>query len=337
MKPSIQQNRLMAVAEVSDLIEKGRKLVLSGEEHLLAQLPQGTWIGGTIPYFYLHGEMGKMDKEHIFVCDFTDTVAAASIATYDVDTLHRVAEGGFANGFNFLILPALRDIHMEFALRAPDYEGLYENPLVGLIAGVDLEEFAQGRLSKTFNGQTGRSYTDKGVAFHAQLPPHEVARLEIVNVFEPSHELRIEVDEDSFVVGDCRIDGRPANLYRYIVEHELDTSRPLVSDYAGATINVSFQRLDPEKEQVVFYAPLFAGLQYTPAKPIGDYAQVFQEKVASVYRKEKQILYNCNCILNYVYGQLDQRDIGFSGPTTFGEVAYNLLNQTFTYLALDKS
>jgi len=336
MIETIQQNKLLSVDETIELIENGQVLVVSGEESLLKQLPQGKWIGGTIPYFYLENEHGRMDKEHLFVSNFSDLVDEIQITTYEEEYLENVCANGYENGFNFMILPALRDIHLSFALNAPRYEKLFDNPLIGLIAGVDLEEFSNGRLSKTFNGMNGQEYTDSAVVLHAQLPSHKVARLEIINVFEPSNDLTIEVEFDGFVFDECIINGKKQNLYEYIKENDIDISYPLVCDYSGATVNISFQRLDDEKKQVVFYAPLFKGEKYTNAKKFNSYVETFKAKSSGFLEREANIIYNCNCILNYLYGGLDKNSIGFSGATTFGEIAYQMLNQTFTYLAIDE-
>ncbi len=332
----IQQNTLMSVDEVKNLIREGRSLVLSGEEELLSQLPQGKWIGGTIPYFYLEGENGRMDKTMIFVTDFSDSVSQIAIKTYEENELSNIASNSFDNGFNFLILPALGDIHMSFAMHSHEYPGLYNNPLIGLIAGVDLNELSQGKLSKTFNGQTGNAYTDKGVALHAELSTDKVARLEIFNLFTPGGGPVIEVESDGYIISDCLIDGEKKSLYDFVKDNNIDIKNPLTADYNGAIANVSFQALDDEKKEVALYAPLFKGQKYTLAAPVGNYAKTFKSKIGEALKDESSILYNCNCILNYLYGELDKNEIGFSGPATFGEIAYTLLNQTFTYLAIDE-
>ncbi|MEL6537559.1 MAG: hypothetical protein AAFQ98_19210, partial [Bacteroidota bacterium] len=95
-------SQLMAAAEVAELITAGRCLVISGEDALLDALPQGNWIGGSIPYFYLKDEIGRMDKEHMHVTDFTDLVEEFTIATYQEDSLQNVCVDGYDNGFNFL-------------------------------------------------------------------------------------------------------------------------------------------------------------------------------------------------------------------------------------------
>jgi len=46
-------------------------------------------------------------------------------------------------------------------------------------------------------------------------------------------------------------------------------------------------------------------------------------------------VYTCNCILNFLYGELEGKVIGsFDGPVTFGEIAYQLVNQTLVYVSI---
>ncbi len=146
----------------------------------------------------------------------------------------------------------------------------------------------------------------------------------------------VEVEEDSFAVGDCLIDGKPANLYDFFKERSYDTKYPLLSDYSGAIINASVQRLDDENKKVIFWNPLFKGREYTTAKKFDNYADVFKAKLEEVLKYETNIIYNCNCVGNYFYGELDKHDIGITGAGSFGEIAYGLLNQTFTYLVIDE-
>ena len=48
------------------------------------------------------------------------------------------------------------------------------------------------------------------------------------------------------------------------------------------------------------------------------------------------VVFSCNCILNYLYSELEGKKTGsFVGPITFGEVAYQLLNQTLVYLKIE--
>lgn len=336
MSARVQENKLLDIRTTSELIIGGRVLVISGEEELLQKLPKGNWIGGTIPYFYLKNECGRMDKSKVFVTDFTESISDFKILTINEESLSSISSAGFDNGFSFLILPALQSIHYSFAFNASKYSDIHKNPLIGLIAGVDLEEFGNGRLSKTFNGDIMESSIYDGVVLHCSLLPSKIARLEIVNIFEQSEEFCVEVFDDTFKVKDCLINGELVNLYQFIKDNEIDISHPLIYDYAGAPVNVSFQLLSANTKEVVFYAPLFKNRKYYFSKKLYNYQEAFQAKISNVLERETSIIYNCNCILNYLYGELDKHDIGFSGATTFGEIAYYLLNQTFTYLAIDE-
>ncbi len=50
------------------------------------------------------------------------------------------------------------------------------------------------------------------------------------------------------------------------------------------------------------------------------------------------LLFGCNCILNYLYSALQgQRTGELTGPFTFGEVVYQLLNQDAVFVTLDEA
>ena len=123
-------------------------------------------------------------------------------------------------------------------------------------------------------------------------------------------------------------------ISQYIAVKRLDTRLPLVADYYGAMVNVSFQSVDEAKQEVQFYTPVFAGLSYKHAKPIENYVQQFTSRMPTSL--SKQIVFSCNCILNYLYSELEGKQTGgITGPITFGEVAYQLLNQTMVYLTIN--
>ncbi|GBU25589.1 hypothetical protein R83H12_02239 [Fibrobacteria bacterium R8-3-H12] len=117
----------------------------------------------------------------------------------------------------------------------------------------------------------------------------------------------------------------------YIVQNKIDTKLPLVGDYAGNGINVSFRSV--ENGVVNLYAPVFENVQYRIAKSIADYESEFHSKLASF--KGKSSVFSCNCILNFLYGNLEGKSLdAFFGPVTFGEIAYQLVNQTLVYVTL---
>ncbi|MCR8916093.1 hypothetical protein FDP08_10165 [Marinobacter panjinensis] len=48
------------------------------------------------------------------------------------------------------------------------------------------------------------------------------------------------------------------------------------------------------------------------------------------------LVFGCNCILNYLHSALEGRKTAqLTGPITFGEVAYQLLNQTAVFLTVE--
>jgi len=104
---------------------------------------------------------------------------------------------------------------------------------------------------------------------------------------------------------------------------------PLVGDYSGTGINVSFKAI--EGDTVYLYAPVFKNIQYRIAKPISDYEKAFRQHFESVC--DKGVAFSCNCILNFLYGGLEGKSVdAFAGPITFGEIAYQLVNQTLVYV-----
>ncbi|MCB0414559.1 MAG: hypothetical protein KDD50_09505, partial [Bdellovibrionales bacterium] len=84
---------------------------------------------------------------------------------------------------------------------------------------------------------------------------------------------------------------------------------------------------------VNFYAPVFPNVEYKLAKPIENYASQFEK---SIPQEAGDLTFSCNCILNFLYGELEGKQINVNGPMTFGEIAYQLLNQTMVYVTLDK-
>ena len=105
-----------------------------------------------------------------------------------------------------------------------------------------------------------------------------------------------------------------------------------MADYYGALVNISFQSVDPGGE-VKFYAPVFTGIHYKHAKAVSNYAASFGEQLRKSNLDGQNIVFSCNCILNYLYSELEGRKTDpFVGPITFGEIAYQLLNQTLVYM-----
>ena len=94
-------------------------------------------------------------------------------------------------------------------------------------------------------------------------------------------------------------------------------------------INVSVQEV--KDNEVAFYAPVFKDVEYRFAEPLSDYVSDFRKALpVSV-----EPVFACNCILNFLYSELEgKKTEKMEGPITFGEIAYQLLNQTLVYLEI---
>jgi len=322
---------LLPVSEVITLIQQGKKLVLAGDESVLEQLPQGHWIGGTIPYF-MTSEGGLMSKQGIFVNELPGFVRHIVVRTYQESTISSVYRDAPMNGFTIIIMPAASPIHLSFALGAPTYPGFASSPLIGWIAGSHLNDV--GKLkAKVFFGENGKVLENAAVAMHVTLPDDYYADLNILNIFDQGDGDAIEFEEDGFDVKQALINGKKALFADYLKQRGLDTRFPLVADYCGAMINISFQNVDEATGTVSFYAPVFKGVEYRHAKPVIDYVRDFTMRMPD----ESGIFFSCNCILNYLYSELEGKKTGtITGPVTFGEVAYQLLNQTLVYITIEK-
>jgi hypothetical protein len=328
-KGDVLSGSMNEIAEIREKLSRGKRLLLAGDEEILRKVPTGSWIGGTIPYFMTE-EGGLSTRDKIYVAELPDYIKAASVKVYNKTTICNVYSDIPSNGFGIIIMPASSATHLEFALNAPKYKDFASRPLIGWISGVHLNDVGKIKPKVIFGG-ADQTLEDGAVVFHLTLPDTHVAELGIVNIFEQGDSDTIIFPESGFTIRDVEVNGIKTNFAEYISVKQLDTKLPLVADYFGEMVNVSFQSVDKEKREVHLYAPVFSGMTYKHAKPINDYVDQFLSKVPAL--SNHQVVFSCNCILNYQYSKLEGRKVGeITGPTTFGEVAYQLLNQTMVYL-----
>jgi hypothetical protein len=324
---------LFNISDANALIKSGKWLHIAGEEASLTKLTKGNWIGGTIPYF-LTKEGGMVDRERLFITELPREVTEASISFVSQDQLEAIPGRAPENGFSLVVIPGMSDAHAKYALAAERLPHIFEKPIVGWVAGVHLDDLGKVR-PKVFNGQTGAASDDRIVVLQAHLPSSLIASIGIINVFEQGSGDTILFDDTGFSGDRCRINGQPASFYDYVVDQKLDMRFPLVANRSGEMINVSFQALDEAAHLVKFYAPVLEKIEYRQAKPIDDYRTRFIEATGDF---NVSPAFTCNCILNYLHGKLEgKQEIPVSGPATFGEIAYILLNQTMVYLSLLKN
>ena len=321
---------LMSVAEARELISAGRPLMLAGAEPLLRSLPKGNWVGGTIPYF-MSDEGGVQTAERVFVTSFPDYCETGKVKLYTPKELSKITGDAPAHGVSFIILPGATEVHSTYARDCSSWPGLFDHPLLGWIAGVDLKDLATV-TPKVFDGSTGEVSENAAALLHLPLPATIDADVSIINLFEAGEGDALTFMKSGFDAVDAFVNGKQRNFAEYLAEVNADSRWPLVANYSGAKINVSFQNIDAANKKVVFYAPVFEGVEYKLAKPQTDYTKRFEAELLS--RNVKPV-FTCNCILNYLYAELEGKRTGDAvGPMTFGEVAWMLLNQTMVYVTL---
>jgi hypothetical protein len=316
----------LTLDETSKLIKENKLLHIAADESLLAKLPEGNWVGGTTPYFITE-DGGITCKNRLFVNEF-DFAKAWKISVYDKDSVLNLSKDAYPNGLCFIVVPFASDVAVYYAKESPNSRELLMTPTLGWITGFDLSTESS---AKVFDGSTRKAYDNRAVVLHVELPENRVASIGIVNIFHADEKSPvIEFKEDSLAAGTVRVNGKETVFSDYLSENNVNTELPLVADYNGTLVNVSIKAVSAENKTVEFYAPVFAGNEYRFAEPIADYSAVFTEKLGVM--GDVAPLFSCNCILNYLYGGLEGKSTPpFSGPVTFGEIAYQLLNQTLVY------
>ncbi|WP_058363033.1 DUF6976 family protein [Xanthomonas translucens] len=125
----------------------------------------------------------------------------------------------------------------------------------------------------------------------------------------------------------------PRDFAAYLTANQIDVRLPLVADYNGEKINASIHSIDQDAHKVTLYAPVFRGVEYRIAAPVANYVEEFSRQLPRTVRSPE---FSCNCILNFLYSELEGKRTGeLIGPVTSGEVAYQLLNQTMVYLQIE--
>lgn len=327
--PQISPGRLLNLTETAALIATDRFLSIAADEALLRELPRGNWIGGTTPYF-LGQNGGEARRDRLFVTPVPDFARNVRLGFYDIFNIQDVCVDSPANGYSLIIIPCFSSLHSLFARQARGFEDMFMKPLAGWIAGCHLDDLGRA-IPRVALGTQGLFDAERAVAMHVELPPERWARLDIRNPFRQGEGDILLFPETGFSTEECFINGAPANFADYLIRRGIDIRLPLVADCGGALINVSIERVNRERRAVDFYAPVFDDTEYRFAAPLEDYRSAFQSS-----GDEAQVAFSCNCILNYLHCELEGKHTGpLQGPVTFGEIAYQLLNQTMVYLTIE--
>lgn len=330
----LANGRLVSLTEAIDWIQTGKTLTCAADESVLEQLPKGNWIGGTSPYF-MGQQGGEVNQEKVYIQEIPtfNNCPSPRIKAYSKNELPYMIVEAADHGFSIILIPGNSDVHYSFSENAPYYEEMYMKPFAGWITGAILDKYATGaQTSKVFNGLTGDVSDNQALVMHCSLPDNKSASVGIVNLFQPNRDNLVQFDTTSmFDVTDCTINGKNTNLYDYIVDNNIDTKSPLVGDYHGVMINISIFSVN--ENTVTLAAPVFPNIDYYFANPIDDYPKEFE---AALPDDISHLFFSCNCLYNFLYGELEGRKTAdITGPITFGEIAYQLVNQTMVYIKID--
>jgi hypothetical protein len=322
---------LMTLDEASKRIKEGALLHIAGVGALLKKLPKGNWVGGSTEHFMAEGG-GKVSDGLLFVTEFP--YKDFTIKQYDTETIKNVAADAFDNGFSIVIIPFDSALHKVYAEKAPGFEGMFIKNVGGWISGVS-PDAPPGQAPIAVNGLTGEVYTDRGAALHIGVPGDKSVTIGVINIFSQDETApAIEFPEEGFSVTKCLVDGKETVFADYVNKIKYDTRQPIVGNYAGNGVNVSFRSI--EGGVVNFYSPVFVGIKYKIAKPVPNYAEEFGGRLANHLSKlDAGTVFSCNCYLNFVHGKLEGRSTEhFVGPITYGEIAYQLVSQTLVYITV---
>lgn len=326
------ERKLYTKQEVIKFISEEKKMVLSASENMLDQLPKGDWIGGTSPYF-MDIDGGKITKEKIFVDDLTGVAIDFKIETYDKDNIKNIALNSFKNGFTVLIIPLDSEVGNEFGINSLTYDKIFDNPIVGHVAGFDIAKAGE-ESPKVYNGQSNEKITNNGVAIHIELPENKVARVEILNLFSiDKSSPEIKFPKNSFTQSECSINGKKENIAEFFNKINHKEGTPIISDCNGAIINRDVREINLEKKEVTFYTPIYHDDVYYLSNKIDDFQKSFDENLKT---ENVNIPYSCVCVSYYFNANLENKKIQTEGVFAFGEIAFQLLNQTLVFLEIDE-
>lgn len=316
------------------LLARKRAYLVAGSSEALKELPPGHWIGGTVSSV-MSGRGPLVNGELVQVTTLPSYINRLVMKSYDSETISSIYDDCPEHGLTFLIVPAGSEVAARFALTAANSERQALYPLAGWLA-------AEGdKGGEVFFGTKVRGSAARAVAMHLELPPNMYAELNYINLFQAGEGPVIEFMAEGFSCREALVDGRETNLAAFLSENGFNPAYPLVADYCGSLINVGLAGIDREKGEVTFNSPVLPGVRYSPGHLAGNYSELLREGLARVDRE--RTIFACNSIFSTLTagsaeGELIKEESEkLKGPLTAGEIAYHLLNQTYTYVSIIES
>ena len=167
---------------------------------------------------------------------------------------------------------------------------------------------------------------------HVALPPGKHAEVAILNIFEKGTGPAITFPATGFSATTAQIDGRERSFADYVEDRPRHPPAP-----RRRLLRREDQRELPGRRQVEGRGPVLrSGVRRGPLPPRPACRRLRARlHLGAPTGLTERIALSCNCILNFVNSSLEGRTTGeIVGPTTFGEIAYQLLNQTMVYLTV---
>lgn len=329
--------QLMGLDEVIKEIKSGQCLIVSASEGFISKLPAGNWIGGSTPYS-MSNEGGSYSEDKAYIQAIPEYVKNMRVQSYGKDEIQKVYQDAYESGFSVILIPAFTDVLVKFALDGPRFPMFGQKPLIGWVTGARLDVLGK-TPAKVVDGTKLTSSADKAIVAHFELPENKFADIGTINIFDIKMDGDVlQFDTDGIEVQNVSVNGGATTSFsQYLIQRKIDLRWPLVGQYHGTMVNSSFYPTDNLGEKVQLFAPVFRGVKYRLSIGAGDYntyLNAFRKKVSQI--EHSKVVVTCNCIFNFLYGDLEGKQLDeLNGPFVFGEVAYQLLNQTLVYLTID--
>lgn len=314
---------LFTQEEVSKMIRRGDNLLLAGNISTLSQLPKGNWIGGTTTFFIEQPSQRINSLDKISVCRLPDYVTRTTICEYTDTSIRNIYNDAPHNGFTVVIMPFNSPPAKEFAFNASNFDNFASHPVCGWVAGGYSKATILTDTCYAVSGVDSQSFTDKAVAMHIEFPPNKYAELCIFNPYKQGTGDDITFDYCSMIAKDAFINGKKRNFAEYLREIGFVPKVPFVANYAGAMLNVECFALSDD--EVFMAAPFFPDITYRISE--------IDDKINEPELLGSEIVFSVTCIVNYMNPTFCEQYLKkMNGPVVYGEIAYQLLNQTTVYV-----
>jgi hypothetical protein len=160
---------------------------------------------------------------------------------------------------------------------------------------------------------------------HIELPENKYAEVHIFNPYVQGKGDSIKFEYDGMVLKDALINGQKRNFAEYLREIHFDMLMPFVANYSGAMINVVCCGIG--ETEVFTSAPVFRSLEYRIAE--------IDQSIVEPSLISDRIVFSVTCIGNYLQPDVCAQYLKkMNGPVVYGEIAYQLVNQTTVYVTI---